>query len=76
MGRLLLCASWHSMHCFFAVGLCCDSAADCSWHAKQIWALGIERFSVVMSPCVLATWQMVHEVAIAECTDVPLILFA
>ena len=29
-----------------------------------------------MSPCVLATWQVVQGETIAECTDVPLIFFA
>jgi len=56
--------------------MCCGNAADCSWHAKHIFSFGIARLNVVMSPCVMATWHTVHGVAIAECTDFPLIFFS
>src|SRR5664280_935673 len=36
----------------------------------------MKRFIVVMSPSVCVMWQMVHESAMAECTDTPLVLFA
>ena len=47
---------------------------DFSWQEKQISAFGRESCKVVMSPWVSARWQTVHEITIAECTDLPLVL--
>jgi len=63
------------MHAPFIAGTCFCNSADFSWHAKQINSFGIDRLSVVMSPCVLATWHTVHCVDIAECTDFPVTFF-
>jgi hypothetical protein len=54
-------------------GTCCRSAADSSWHAEQILDFGIDKLTVVMSPCVIRRWQIVHGESIAECTDFPVI---
>lgn len=72
----LLWESWQSTQDPFTTGTCCCKAADFSWQAKQICSLGIARLSVVMSPWVCATWQTVHEAAIAECTERPVICLA
>jgi hypothetical protein len=54
-------------------GTCCRRAADSSWHAEQILAFGIDKLTVVMSPCVIRTWQTVQGESMAEWTDFPVI---
>ena len=51
----LLCASWQSTHDPLTAGTCWRIAAGSSWQAEQIFCLGIERLTVIMSPCVAAT---------------------
>jgi hypothetical protein len=58
------------------MGECCCSAADFSWQAKQICVFGMIRFNTVMSPWVFARWHTLQELAIAECTEAPVILLA
>jgi hypothetical protein len=54
MGRLLLCASWHSTHNFFTASGCCRNIIVFSWHEKQIASFGNSNRNKVMSPSVCA----------------------
>lgn len=48
--RLLLCASWQSIHDPLTEGTCCRSVVDSVWQAEQIFSFGMDRLTLVMSP--------------------------